>query len=371
MSSIEDTMAVSPEAAGSEGLAAAETGASAGGTIDPLDNVRSIFTTIGMTTTQRDDTINAHNLTGMDTFYYIRVNDTGSFIKVWNDTSLAVATKVGMPTQRKMQAFLYWYHEQLKRGIIPAAADFDATAMRLAVNKFNDEKYGKELDLTDLDPGKIELDLKWWPFKEAFLNMANHVMGVDNNRIYDVIRPDQPSVWVPPNAFEQRMYQLPHTGALNNRNKKMVRGNIFKASMNTPSWEWIKEFEVTEYSRPAWKLLVENARDKLKLTSGYCLQLELSPSFQMTGEYSTAMSTNSYLRSTSLSCSRRTPRSPVTIMLCHTSFLGRGCFMECRYQTHLTSTWPRLMFLTIYWEIGCGPSLICTPRWQSNSFQGC
>ena len=39
-------------------------------------------------------------------------------------------------------------------------ADFDATAMRLAVNKFDHEKVGKELDLMDLDPGKIETDLK-------------------------------------------------------------------------------------------------------------------------------------------------------------------------------------------------------------------
>ena len=39
--------------------------------------------------------------------------------------------------------------------MIPAAADFDATAMRLAVKKFDAEKAGKELDLTDLDPGNI------------------------------------------------------------------------------------------------------------------------------------------------------------------------------------------------------------------------
>ena len=35
------------------------------------------------------------------------------------------------------------------------AADFNVSAMRLAVNEFDAEKAGKELDLTDLDPGKI------------------------------------------------------------------------------------------------------------------------------------------------------------------------------------------------------------------------
>ena len=95
---------------------------------------------------------------------------------------------------------------------------------------------GKELDLTDLDPGKIEMDLKLWPFKEAFLNMAKNVMGVNNDPLYYVISPDQPAGWVPPNDFYQQMYQLPHTGSVYNRYKKMVWGKILKAYLNTPSW---------------------------------------------------------------------------------------------------------------------------------------
>ena len=89
--------------------------------------------------------------------------------------------------------------------MIPAAANFNATAMRLAVNEFDAEKAGKEMDLMDLDPGKIEMDLKWWPFKEALLNMAKNEVEVDNDPLYYVIRPDQPAGWVPPNAFNQQM----------------------------------------------------------------------------------------------------------------------------------------------------------------------
>ena len=115
---------------------------------------------------------------------------------------------------------------------------------------------GKKLDITDLDPGKIEMDQKWWPFKEEVLNMAKNLMGVDNNPLYYVISPDQPAVWVLPNAFEQRMYQLPHTGAVYNRDKKIEWGIILKAYMNTPLWGWIKEFEAIEDSKAAWKFLV-------------------------------------------------------------------------------------------------------------------
>ena len=165
-SSAADIMAANPATAGESGLAAAAEGVGAGGTIDPLDNVRAIFITLGMTITQRDVMINSHNLTGMDNFDYIRVNDTGSFVKVWNETSRVVATEVGMPTQCKLQGFLYWYHYQGKRVMVLTPADFDATAMRLAVNKFEAKKAGKEMDLTDLDPGKIEKDLKCWRIEE-------------------------------------------------------------------------------------------------------------------------------------------------------------------------------------------------------------
>ena len=108
--------------------------------------------------------------------------------------------------------------------MIPVAANFDATTMSLAMNEFDAEKVGKELDLTDLDPGKIEMDLKLWPFKEEFLNMAKNVMGVNNKPLYYVISPDQPAGWVPPNSFEQRMYQLTHTRAVYNRETKWNGG---------------------------------------------------------------------------------------------------------------------------------------------------
>ena len=85
-------------------------------------------------------------------------------------------------------------------------------------------------------------------------------MGVDKDPLYYVISPDQPEGWVPLNAFEQRMYQLPHTGDVYNRDKKMLWVNILKASLNTPSWEWIKGFEATEDSRFAWQLLVEKCK---------------------------------------------------------------------------------------------------------------
>ena len=66
--------------------------------------------------------------------------------------------------------------------------------------------------------------------------MAKNFMGVDNDPLYYVVRPDQSLGWVPPNYFEHHMYQLPHTRAVHNKNNKMVWGNIPKLFLNTPSW---------------------------------------------------------------------------------------------------------------------------------------
>ena len=66
--------------------------------------------------------------------------------------------------------------------------------------------------------------------------MAKNVLGVNNDLLYYLIRLDQTSGWVPPNASDQRMYKLAHTGSVYKRDKKMVWGKILKASLNTPSW---------------------------------------------------------------------------------------------------------------------------------------
>ena len=76
MRSAAGIISANPAAAGAEGLASSESGAGAVCTADPLDNMRAIFTTLGMTTTQIGGIINTHNLMGMDDFDYIRVNDS-------------------------------------------------------------------------------------------------------------------------------------------------------------------------------------------------------------------------------------------------------------------------------------------------------
>ena len=57
---------------------------------------------------------------------------------------------------------------------------------------------------------------------EINIDIAKNIMGVNTDPLYYVISPDQPVGWAPPNSFYQKMYQLPHTGSVYNKDKKMV-----------------------------------------------------------------------------------------------------------------------------------------------------
>jgi len=96
-------------------------------------------------------------------------------------------------------------------------------------------KAGRDIDLTDLDPGKVEMDLKWWNFKESFINMTKNVKGVNDDPIYYVIHPSRIAGWVINTMFDIRIYQLPYVWAVYQADKKMVWDKILKAAMTTPS----------------------------------------------------------------------------------------------------------------------------------------
>ena len=61
-------MDTNPSASWTAGLAAEAAGAGTGGPEEPLDDMISIFTTLGMKITQSDGMIHARNLTSLDNF---------------------------------------------------------------------------------------------------------------------------------------------------------------------------------------------------------------------------------------------------------------------------------------------------------------
>ena len=72
-------------------------------------------------------------------------------------TLQAVATEVNMTIQCNLQVFLYWYHDHRKRVLIPAAADCDVAAIRLAVKTIYAEKRSRNC----ISRTSIQVILEW------------------------------------------------------------------------------------------------------------------------------------------------------------------------------------------------------------------
>lgn len=235
---------------------AAVPAAAAAAVIDPLDDVRAVFATCRLTPTQANGMISAHDIIDMDDFQIMRPEDTYRFVKTYNDTVRSVANKIGLPAQKRLEGFLYWYHDHFKRGIIPDANDFNAQAVIDAVEAYTADKASKDMPSTDIDPGKIETDLKWWDWKDGFINMSKLTMGVDNEPLFYVIREDHDPGWVAPNDLEARAAQLPHAGATYKKDSDLLWAKMVKSTAGTIAHEWIKDFEQSKDTRAAWQVLL-------------------------------------------------------------------------------------------------------------------
>jgi hypothetical protein len=75
--------------------------------VDPLDDVRAIFTACRLNATQAAGMINTHDIAGMDDFQLMRPGDAYKLIKTYNDTVRSVANKIGLPAQKRIEGFLY------------------------------------------------------------------------------------------------------------------------------------------------------------------------------------------------------------------------------------------------------------------------
>jgi hypothetical protein len=146
---------------------------------------------------------------------------------------------------------------------------------------------------TDIDPGKIELALKWWDWKDSFYNM------------YCVIREDHGSGWVPPNELEQRAEQLPHTGVTYKKDSDLLWTQLVKCTAGTLAQEWLKDYEQNKDTRAAWKHLLlkcegKEANNKRVVAATRIVSTDPARG----GIYSIPMSTTSVSTGTPQSCNR-------------------------------------------------------------------
>lgn len=224
--------------------------------VDPLDEVRGVFTVMGMTGVQSNGLINVHNITGMDDFSIMRPSDADKMVKIYNSSHRTMANMIGLFVKIRLEGFLYWYHDQYKRGITPNGGDFDADTMKAAINDYNADKVGESKGETDFNIDKIQTGLEWWTFKETFVNMTKVTRGADNDPLYYIIRPDKPEGWTASDEWERRVYQLPQSGPIFDKDNEAVWSKLVKCAAGTTAWEWLKEYENTRDACKAWKCLI-------------------------------------------------------------------------------------------------------------------
>ena len=133
--------------------------------VDPLLEVRAVPTTIGLgTSVQRF--INSIPITSMDDFALMHEDEAKSIIYAYNK-SVTRAQNVGFLITKKLQGFLYWYHDKLRRQEPIIAADFTSAAMVTAIQSQRVENSAKDAEV-EMTVGTVNINLGWWQWKERF-----------------------------------------------------------------------------------------------------------------------------------------------------------------------------------------------------------
>ena len=224
--------------------------------VDPLDDVRMILTTVGCNNNVLDRWIDTHDMRSMRDFKYITPEDVTEFATQTNSGIRTPANRMGGITQKKLQGFLFWYHDRVKRSQPVDAAMFTVDAMDDAIEEYLSSKANEKSDDIDIEVGKVETEMKWWDWKEQFESMLWAITGAANDPLYYIIRPAMaPHEW-PADGRLERTYQVPHAGVTYRRDNTRVWAELQKCCLGTVTYSLIRKHDDTKNGRQAWLDLV-------------------------------------------------------------------------------------------------------------------
>ena len=231
---------------------------------DPLDEVRMILTTCGVRMlVAANSFIDFHDITELGDFVIMKPSDAYVMFKAYNDSLQPRQRdrKFGSLIQKKFAGFLTWYHDQVKRGITPAATDFTADAMITAVNEFDTAKSDRETGKFTFDPPKLDTGMKWFTYKSQMLGGFALVKGVDNDYLFYITLPIKPAGWVPADAkseLEAQSYQLALTGPVFVKDNRLTAGYIQKSAVGHKLYPQLTKYFDIGDGRGAWHFLVKH-----------------------------------------------------------------------------------------------------------------
>ena len=246
---------------------------------DPLDEVRDVLERVGCNHNVRDRWVETHGMTSLRDFRYITPDDVTEFATQMNTGVRTAANKMGGITQKKLQGFLYWFHDRLKRQQPIAAAMFTVDVMDESIEEFTSVKANEKADDIDIDVGKVETEMKWWDWKEQFESMLWAIKGAGGDSLYYIIRPPLAAGEQPTEERLVRVYQIPLQGVNFRRDNERVWAELQKCCLGTVTYALIREHDDTKNGRAAWQKLVahcegESANNKRLVLANRAVSLD-------------------------------------------------------------------------------------------------
>ena len=253
--------------------------------LNPIDLVHQVLGTIGMNQNVRANFITCHSISNLDDFACMKPEDTESVVKHHNDRLARTSPhRIGFVLEKKLRGWLFYYHDQKRRGNAIVPAQFTTAAMNRAINEYESFKQAKEEKTTDIDVDKIDTGVDWFTWKESFTSLLEIKTGVGGSPLARCIREDKPAGWTPAqatNPLERLIYELPLNGDEYEVDNSSTWTEIKKVTLGTPTYEWIRQYDATKDGRGAWLAILgkcegDSASNKRIIMANKTVQLDAS-----------------------------------------------------------------------------------------------
>ena len=228
--------------------------------VDPLDEIRVVLTgPIGLSAQCANRFLSVAGIARLDDFEMFMPNDAETIIKRHNEANQSAANRqfiLGIVPQKKLQGFLYWYHDKAKRNLAINTAEFTVAVMKTSMEMDRAETAAAEVEQKELNPGPIDTGIGYFDWADRVESAMIAMKGRSGQGpLFRVIRPDQPPGWVAPNPTIQLCYDLPLEGIGFDIDNQQTFQLIQRWTIKDPIYNWLKVHELTENGRGAWMSL--------------------------------------------------------------------------------------------------------------------
>jgi hypothetical protein len=189
-----------------------------------------------------------HNINSADDLAVFEPKDAVNMVKLWNQDPNNVNMKLGMGVQKKVQAWIFWAANRRRCNLPVDSASWNQNELNAATHALAvyESTKGQKVP-SELEPGSVETGMDWYTWDEKFENYLAAHIGSATVPLDYVVRRDQALGWDPAtdarNDHERRKYQMALAGPEFTEDDKAVYLKLKGFCLDTPAWEWIREYD--------------------------------------------------------------------------------------------------------------------------------